>query len=335
MDRKELIANYQTLNRSYKKKLVFRIGAEAGFFSEYNNMILAMLYCLEHKIQFVLYSKDSNFGYENGWTDFFEPFCEETHDNFHSNYNLRFPVKYLLWKNIVLDSFKAIIGKQERTVLDRYKWKSRAILLKKKYNFDFYTYNLFMKFRDRSQERKTFNVPELEINGDLQDACRQLIRLTWRFNKETNKEVLRYTDLLSITEPFVSMHIRGGDKFREHNIISPQDFITIAEKKSSLKTVFILTDDYSIIEALSQLYPEWDIHTLCSKDERGYYTGSFHQEDRNVKRSKHIKLFASVEMLCRADHFFATFSSNPSMFVGMRLDREKTTGVDLPKWQIW
>lgn len=33
-------------------------------------MILVMLYCLQHKIQFKLYSRDANFGYEKGWTDF-------------------------------------------------------------------------------------------------------------------------------------------------------------------------------------------------------------------------------------------------------------------------
>ena len=38
-----------------QKRLVYNLGSEAGFFSEYNNMILAILYCLKHNINFVLY----------------------------------------------------------------------------------------------------------------------------------------------------------------------------------------------------------------------------------------------------------------------------------------
>ena len=58
---------YFEINNSFSQKLVYHLGSEAGFFSEYNNMILAMLYCLKHKIKFVLYSKDANFGFEKGY----------------------------------------------------------------------------------------------------------------------------------------------------------------------------------------------------------------------------------------------------------------------------
>lgn len=68
---------YQKVNEKFESVLVFHVGESAGFFSEYNCMILVMLYCLQHKIQFKLYSRDANFGYEKGWTDFFESFCKE------------------------------------------------------------------------------------------------------------------------------------------------------------------------------------------------------------------------------------------------------------------
>ena len=68
---------YRKVNEKFESVLVFHVGESAGFFSEYNCMILVMLYCLQHKIQFKLYSRDANFGYEKGWTDFFESFCKE------------------------------------------------------------------------------------------------------------------------------------------------------------------------------------------------------------------------------------------------------------------
>lgn len=56
--------------------MIFHLGIDAGFFTEYTYMLHAMLYCLQHKIQFKLYSDDANFGWEKGWTDCFVPFCE-------------------------------------------------------------------------------------------------------------------------------------------------------------------------------------------------------------------------------------------------------------------
>ena len=60
--------------------MIFHLGIDAGFFTEYTYMLHAMLYCLQHKIQFKLYSDDANFGWEKGWTDCFVPFCEEVHE---------------------------------------------------------------------------------------------------------------------------------------------------------------------------------------------------------------------------------------------------------------
>ena len=78
------LEKYQEINDSFKgKSLVFHIGSDAGFYSELNNMILAIIYCLRWNIRFTLYSADANFKHNNGWTDYFLPFCEEITDDFH------------------------------------------------------------------------------------------------------------------------------------------------------------------------------------------------------------------------------------------------------------
>ena len=45
LNREEVLSNYIKLNKSFRRTLVFRMGDSGGFFSEYNGMILAMLYC--------------------------------------------------------------------------------------------------------------------------------------------------------------------------------------------------------------------------------------------------------------------------------------------------
>ncbi|RYE16643.1 MAG: hypothetical protein EOP45_17140, partial [Sphingobacteriaceae bacterium] len=89
MDSNDWIKNYNKLNNSFKKTLVFRVGIQAGLYSEINHMFLAILFCLKNNIKFILSSADNNFSYEKGWEDYFLPFCEESRSNLHLKYNAR------------------------------------------------------------------------------------------------------------------------------------------------------------------------------------------------------------------------------------------------------
>ena len=52
----EMAQLYRKVNESFNKKLVFRIGIDAGFFAEFKYLVHAVIYCLEHEIQLQLYS---------------------------------------------------------------------------------------------------------------------------------------------------------------------------------------------------------------------------------------------------------------------------------------
>lgn len=56
MSANNLTTTYRLLNSSFRKTMIFHLGIDAGFFTEYTYMLHAMLYCLQHKIQFKLYS---------------------------------------------------------------------------------------------------------------------------------------------------------------------------------------------------------------------------------------------------------------------------------------
>lgn len=65
-------------------------------------MMECMLYCYINKIKFVLYADDANFTNGHGWNEFFDEFCEVSHDKLNSIANIRYPVnnsiKYkILW----------------------------------------------------------------------------------------------------------------------------------------------------------------------------------------------------------------------------------------------
>ena len=82
MNPNDLATRYRLLNSSFKKTMIYHIGIDAGFFTEYTYMLHAMLYCLQHKIQFKLYSDDANFGWEKGWEDCFAPSASKCMNRF-------------------------------------------------------------------------------------------------------------------------------------------------------------------------------------------------------------------------------------------------------------
>ena len=314
MDRQDLLSNYTDLNNSFKKKtLVYHVGFRYGFFSEYNNMILAMLYCLENKIRFVLYSKDANFGYEKGWTDYFLPFCEENTNDFHSKHNHR-------------DPLSTVFTQRNHPFVYLYK-----IIHPNR----FLTFQLWDTFRDKKFEKKIYHIPELDITGDLQEACSVLIKLTWNYNLHTQNTIDTLISSVRLPEDYIGLHIRGGDKSMEVDLLDAQKYVDKAKSLSDLHSLFVLTDDYQIIEDMRINFKEFIIYTLCGENERGYFHEKFQKQEKAIIKQSHEKLFASVDLLNKAQLFVGTFSSNPGMFLGMRMSKDKAVSIDLDKWQIW
>ncbi|QNA44996.1 O-fucosyltransferase family protein [Lacibacter sediminis] len=327
---------YQKLNASFSKKLVFHLGAEAGFFSEYNNMIFAMLYCLQEKIRFVLYSEDANFGYRKGWTDYFIPFCEEDVNPHHSTYNKRRPYTYKrrTGKKTVDAAYNTMVAplvKQRNSLRDQL---AKVVYFKETGPF-YYTHELWEDFHSREMENKTFHFPDLQIYGDLRSASRRLTELTWIYNHEVKSEIDGIISSLNLPDEYVGLHIRGGDKFVEFDLHEIDTYINKATSLSNCRNAFVLTDDYRIIEQLNQKYPDWHIYTLCDKESRGYFHWDFIKLDKTHIRNQHVRLFASTDVLNKAAFFVGTFNSNVGAYLGVRMDRDKCFGVDFDDWRIF
>lgn len=318
----DLLKQYTKLNRSFKKTLVFHIGESAGFFSEYNCMILAMLYCLENKIRFVLYSKDANFGYKEGWNDYFEPFCDVTTCYIHHFFNVR-PVS-IPWKAAV-ENQKIIKWKIKRSFLS-----SCARLSKPIVPFTYYTQDLWKHFFDNKMIVNTYDIPELNIKGDLVHACKKLIELTWRFNPESWIAIKGIMAKLSLPANYISCQIRSGDKDIETDLLPVEVYIDFFKKEVGAKNIFVLTDDYAIIEKLKKEYLSWNWYTLCDELEKGYFHSDFTENSSNIKKESMMKLFASVEFLRNSNKFIGTKTSNPSIFMALCCP-EFTEGVDSKK----
>lgn len=310
------IEQYREINTSFSRKVVYKIGLSSGFFSEYNNMILAMAYCLTHKIQFVLSSNDANFDPENGWQGFFEPFCEDIVSEKELHY------KTVNWKYAIKLFFKKKNFEAFRNFLP-YVSIYKHIL---------HTQDVFGRSRDTSLLKRTFHIKQLGANYSFQELCSILVNMTWKYNPIVKKEIEGLIFSLGLPSEYIGFHIRGGDKFLEHPIEAVETYFT--KNDTNIKNLFVLTDDYSIISYIREHYPDYTVYTLCEESEHGYFHGDFIKQEPTYKRRKLMRLFASIDILANAKLFVGTFSSNPGMYLGMRVP-SIVRGVDFNEWVIW
>lgn len=307
----ELAKNYKLLNTSFEKKITFHLGAEAGFFSEFNNMVLAMIYCLENNIRFSLYSKRANFALSNGWADFFTPFCKERTFFLHSRYNRR---------TYQMRNAKTLPPK----------------VLKLLSGDDYLTQDIWDHMRTPDFSNKKFTIPDLDLyDAALLEATQKIIEMIWKYNSSSNKVIEEYKDSINLPGHYISIHIRAGDKIKEINTYNIHEYMAKATELSPNKSAFILTDNYLVFEELRELYKDWNFHTLCHPQERGYVHSEFVKLDKHQRYLQHLKLFASLDICAASEKFIGTYSSNPGMFMGMRIGEENCIGIDYDSWVLW
>jgi hypothetical protein len=304
------LAEYQQINDSFERTLVFHLGGEAGFFSEFNNMVLAMLYCLKHKIRFVLYSDDANFKVRRGWEDFFISFCAEVRQSEHRALNPRQPPD------------RMPIARQLR--IYRFKRTNRI---------DFLTHELWNRFRDPGLARRRFSFGG-RGRVDLRSAARILIAMIWRYNAHTSSRVEAIKRAVPMSGEYLGLHIRRGDKAREAPLVEASRYLDKAKSLSSVHQMFLATDDYGVVEEAARDHRDYSFSTLCLPSERGYVHQAFLRQDRTVREAQLMRLFASIDILAGAECVVGTFSSNVGMYLGMRMSRDRVFGVDQEKWGI-
>jgi len=304
------LKKYNELNNSFKKQLIFRIGADSGFFSEYNHMIFAMLYCLKNQIQFVLSSKDNNFSIDKGWQDFFLPFSKESKSKLHAKYNMRGPAPRTTATNIKSAIFRRALGA------------------------DFFTQHLWENFR--TQERlQDVVVPELNLGNSLVDNCHVIVNNIWAYQPDIATAVVKKINALNLPDEYVGIHVRSGDKITEHKLYQPADYILKSLEHSSCTNFYIATDDYKNVRILKTEFPDYKFYTSCPTTAEGYLHSKFAAQSNETKKAALIELFVDVDILSNAKIFIGTYSSNIGMYIGMRRDVSTCYCLDFDEWRIW
>ena len=316
--------SYRKVNETFRRRMVCRIGIDCGFFVEINYMVNAMLYCLSHRIKFQLYSEDANFGTGVGWTEYFLPFCEEVHESFHKRYNFhRLPswrrilkacckqksIGPLIWK--LKSVFKTIIG--------------RLIAL-----IEYKEYVLFAQDVP-SDSDEYYHIPELGIDGNYYEVYGLLARTVWSLQPSVQQQATEYKVSLHLPSLYDGVHIRGGDKATETELINETRMMQKLNPEDG-SCVFILTDDYRQFQELQNHYPSVRFLTLCQPEERGYLHKAFSLRSSQSRHEAIIRLIISADLLLGCRSFIGSITTGPSVFImKQRVDDPLVQAVDCPK----
>lgn len=310
MESKEWIENYNKLNNSFGKTLVFRVGIESGFFSEINHMFTAVLFCLQNKIKFVLSSKESNFAYQKGWDDYFLPFCQESQNDIHLKYNAR-------------------SHQIKSTISNLIKLK----LIRKYLGVEYLTQDVWAYIKDSKFHNETFKFSSLNIDGDFLSAMHILAKNIWRYQPDIKAIIDTKLAGLNLPPSYIGMHIRSGDIEKKNYAIS--SYINRAKSLSADKNLFVATDNYSSIAKIKQDFPDYKIYTFCAKTETGFSEGAYNSQSKEAKKETLISLLTDTKGLYRSEIFVGTLSSNVGTFVGMLRKANLWFGIDANEWRIF
>jgi len=308
-----MLEQYQKFNRSFSNQLIFRFNSGSGFYSEFNNMILAMLYCLENKIRFSICSQDGLLTLKHGWQDYFLPFCDEVNDEFNFRYNQRLRTKDL----------------------KKLRAKLKIGYYKRRHNIDYLTQDIFIKSRNYYKNKiDPLAIPELGLSGHVQEVAKALTAMVYRFTPEVEAKIQAIKTTLELPEKYAAMQVRGGDKITEFRCFPPLDYMKVLQTETKLKEVFILTDDYTLFQELQSGFPDYRFYTLCRPEERGYFMNQLVELSKEQRYNEHIKLLASMEIIRDSVQAVVPFNANPGMFLGICPHKTILSGVDSKDWQL-
>lgn len=137
-------------------------------------------------------------------------------------------------------------------------------------------------------------------------------------------------------EPFAALHIRRGDKIEgpppseglsetmeaEGEAIPPERYVELAAARApGVKTLFVLTDDFSAVEDLRAVASGYHIVTLAEPAERGYRQPSFDLLPLEAKRRQIQRLLVETKVAARSQVFIGGFKSNVARYIALTHDR--------------
>ncbi|MDA6068799.1 hypothetical protein NJT12_04115 [Flavobacterium sp. AC] len=296
--------NYKLKNKSFNEKKIIYPLSNRGFFSEVNNLALAVLYCLENDINLKLYSKKWVGG---NWKDFFIPLIDE--------YNGFVPVPV----NVFAE------GRKDKCFKAYHKFFKKRLIIQD---------TIWDDMRSENFTNRHFYYPDLGIDGSIFDAKSQILKLILEPNLVTYSEITLDNNLSKLIKDSCGLHIRRGDKVsgesKEAEFVNLETYVNKAlQIDQNLTTFTLCTDDFQVVEEFKNKYPAFNIITFCPSYRNGYSQKEYNsRRKKQEKRDEVINILKDCNLLIESKIFVGAFSSNVARYIVLMKNNDKCYSID-------
>ena len=302
------------------KKIIYSL-THRGLYSELVNLALAKVYADKYNYRLLVNSRNWNSKIDNGLSDWFIPYFEETHS-------------ILTYQEKIYNNEKPWIGKiyYNPSAFWGY-WRERL------YNKIFKFFNpTALLSKESFQRMHSGDFLSQYSEGELLNAVSNSFKKFYKYNALTQNSISEKKQYINIPDNYISIHIRRGDKIvtGEMEDISLNIYVDAIRKYSYISNnIYIATDDVTVISYISKKLSDIDIKIYYNKENKlkGFDEKTYNLKSDSVRRDEVLNMLFDMDMMINSSFFIGTFSSNVGCVVAMYLGLNKCHSIDV-SWKI-
>ena len=302
------------------KKIIYSL-THRGLYSELVNLALAKVYADKYNYRLLVNSRNWNSKIDNGLSDWFIPYFEETHS-------------ILTYQEKIYNNERPWIGKiyYNPSAFWGY-WRERL------YNK---IYNIFnptaLLSKESFQRMHSGDFLSQYSEGELLNAVSNSFKKFYKYNALTQNSISEKKQYINIPDNYISVHIRRGDKIvtGEMEDINLNIYVDAIRKYRYISNnIYIATDDVTVISYISKKLSDTDIKIYYNKDNKlkGFDEKTYNLKSDSVRRDEVLNMLFDMDMMINSSFFIGTFSSNVGCVVAMYLGLDKCHSIDV-SWKI-
>lgn len=302
------------------KKIIYSL-THRGLYSELVNLALAKVYADKYNYRLLVNSRNWNSKIDNGLSDWFIPYFEETHS-------------ILTYQEKIYNNEKPWIGKiyYNPSAFWGY-WRERL------YNKIFKFFNpTALLSKESFQRMHSGDFLSQYSEGELLNAVSNSFKKFYNYNALTQNNISEKKQYINIPDNYISVHIRRGDKIvtGEMEDINLNIYVDAIRKYSYISNnIYIATDDVTVISYISKKLSDTDIKIYYNKENKlkGFDEKTYNLKSDFVRRDEVLNMLFDMDMMINSSFFIGTFSSNVGCVVAMYLGLDKCHSIDV-SWKI-
>lgn len=302
------------------KKIIYSL-THRGLYSELVNLALAKVYADKYNYRLLVNSRNWNSKIDNGLSDWFIPYFEETHS-------------ILTYQEKIYNNERPWIGKiyYNPSAFWGY-WRERL------YNK---IYNIFnptaLLSKESFQRMHSGDFLSQYSEGELLNAVSNSFKKFYNYNALTQNSISEKKQYINIPDNYISVHIRRGDKIvtGEMEDLDLNIYADAIRKNSYISNnIYIATDDVTVISYISKKLDDTDIKIYYNKENKlkGFDEKTYNLKSDFVRRDEVLNMLFDMDMMINSSFFIGTFSSNVGCVVAMYLGLDKCHSIDV-SWKI-